>query len=166
MSLTFDELFPGRFLKSGQFKGKDVTLTIRSIRLEELPDDKGGKKVKGIIGFTETPLELVLNRTNGESFKALWGRDTSNWVGKRITLWPAPYTDNSTGEVSTAIRVRGSPDLEKNISFELKLARKKSATVTLLKTGGKNGKAPQPAPESAPRRLEIKDADEGEGMPA
>lgn len=132
--MDFDQLFPGRFLKSGLFQGKDVTLVIANVRTEELPDDKGGKKVKGIISFVGKTLELVLNRTNGESIKAMFGRKTEKWIGKRVTFWPAPYTDNMTGEVSTAIRVRGSPDIDGNITFELKLARKKAAPVTLLKT--------------------------------
>ncbi len=145
--MNFDELFPGRFLKSGLFKGRDVTLTIAKVRTEELPDDKGGKKVKGIVSFVGKTLELVLNRTNGEAIKAMFGRETDAWVGKRVTFWPAPYTDNMTGEVSTAIRVRGSPDLPSNISFELKLARKKASTVTLLKTGQKAAPQDLPTPE-------------------
>lgn len=153
--MNYDELFPGRFLKSGQFKGRDVTLTIRSVRIEPLPDDKGGTKVKGIVGFEKTPLELVLNRTNGECFKALWGKETDVWIGKRVTLWPAPFHDNMTGEDTTCIRVRGSPDIAATVTFELKLARKKPARMTLLKTGAKastttSTAVPVPVPVNEP----------------
>ncbi len=47
----------------------------------------------------------MLNRTNGECLKAMFGRDTGEWIGKRVTLYPAEYQ----GE--TAIRVKGSPDM-------------------------------------------------------
>lgn len=140
--MDYEALFPGRFLKSAQFKGREVTLTIAGIRIEELEGDKG-KKAKGIVSFVGKPIEWVLNRTNAECLKALFGRETDHWVGKRVTLWPAPYTDNMTGEVSTAIRVRGSPDIAANVSFELKLARKKAAVMTLQKTGPSAGPDPE-----------------------
>jgi hypothetical protein len=94
--MDYDQLFPGRFLKSGELNGKDVTLTIDSIKLEEMEDQKG-KRMKPIIAFRERKKEWVLNRTNAECLKAMWGRDTNDWLGKRVTLWPAPYTDMMTG---------------------------------------------------------------------
>ena len=161
MGLSYDQLFPGRFIKSGEFQGKDVTLTISRVRIEELEGD-GGKKVRGIVSFRETKKEWVLNRTNGECLKALWGKETDNWLGKRVTLWPAPFQDNLTGEKTTAIRVRGSPDIDKPCTFELKLPRKKSATVTLAKTGSQprpNGAKPSaPPPEPPPMSDEEKAA--------
>ncbi len=155
--MNFDELFPGRFLKSSKFKGKDVTLTIKSVRTEELEGDKG-KKLKGIVAFEKTPLELVLNRTNGECLKAMFGRETDAWLGKRVTLWPAPYHDNMTGEVTTAIRVRGSPDIDANKTFELKLARKKPTSMTMVKTSGAKGDAPAPQP-GPPTPEEVHEAE-------
>lgn len=156
MGLSYDQLFPGRFIKSGEFQGKDVTLTIAKVRIEELEGD-GGKKVKGIVSFRETKKEWVLNRTNGECLKAMWGKETDNWLGKRVTLWPAPFNDNLTGEKTTAIRVRGSPDLDKPCTFELKLPRKKAASLTLQKTGSQNGKPaakkPDPTPEPTPEEV-------------
>lgn len=169
MGLSFDELFPGRFVKSGQFKGRDVTLTIKAIRLEALPSEKGGEKVKPILTFEKTPLELVLNRTNGESIKAMFGRETDAWLGKRVTFWPAPFTDPFTGEVGTAIRVRGSPDIAAPVSFELRLARKKATTVRLLKTAGQaKGKvatAPTTPPAPQPARGEPPPPDDAEQWP-
>ncbi len=132
--MDFDMLFPGRFMKSGEFKGRDVTLTITGVEMEDLPQDKGGEKARGIISFTETKKKLVLNRTNGEALKALFGRDTDDWMGKRVTFYPAPYEGDET-----CIRVRGAPHLTKPLTFELKLPRKKPISVTLIPTA-KNGK--------------------------
>lgn len=136
--LDYDALFPGRFLKAGEFNGKDVTLTIASIELEELPQEQGGTKVRGILGFQKTKKKLVLNRTNGEAIKALFGRDTGEWIGKRVTFYPAAF---SFGDNDFAIRVRGSPDIAGPVKFTLKLPRKKPSDVTLLPTG--NGAAKQ-----------------------
>lgn len=179
MGLSYDELFPGRFLKSGLFQGKDVTLTIKGVRTEKLPGDQGGEKTKGIIAFKETPLELVLNRTNGECFKALFGsKDVDvSWVGKRVTLFPAPFHDNMSGEDTTAIRVRGSPDLAADLKIEIKLPRKKPFGWVLKKTGKSdakpsgNGKpaakSPEPTDEekAAVIAAEFKQAEE-DGLPS
>lgn len=125
--MDFDALFPGRFLKAGEFQGKAVTLTIAAVKVEDLEGDNGSK-TKGIVSFAESKRQLVLNRTNGECIKAMFGRNTDDWIGKRVTLYPAPY------EGDIAIRVKGSPDLEKNLTVEIKLPRKRPYNVTLEKT--------------------------------
>ena len=33
--VDWDELYPGRFLKAGEFKGKKPTLTIAAVNIEE-----------------------------------------------------------------------------------------------------------------------------------
>ena len=143
--LDFDILFPGRFVKAGDLKGKDQTLEISAVRIEELPQDKGGTRVKGIIAFKGAKKEWVLNRTNGEALKAMWGRDTGDWIGKRVTLFPAMYDGD------LAVRVRGSPDLKADVEFELKLPRKRPQKVTLIAVGKKNGAGkPEPVPDLDP----------------
>jgi predicted YcjX-like family ATPase len=143
----FDELYPGRFIKAGDLKGRDVTVTIAKVHVEELEGTK--KQTKGVISFRETPRELVLNRTNGECIKAMFGRHLAEWAGKRLTLYPAKI-DSDLADI--AVRIRGSPDLAADVTFELHLARKRPRKVTLKKTG--NGKAAEPAPETV--------ADDGE----
>lgn len=136
--MDYDILFPGRFLKAGEFQGRDVTLTITEVTTEELPQDKGGDRVRGIIAFQETKKKLVLNRTNGECFKALWGRETDAWIGHHVTLYPAEYQ----GDV--AIRVKGSPDITEAVDAEIKLPRKRPFMMKLIPTGKRNQK---PAPK-------------------
>lgn len=138
-------LHPSRFLKSQEFNGKDVTYTIASIVLETLEDTSGSKKRKGLIGFAETEKLLVINRTNSECMKAMWGRETDNWLGKRVTLFPDPFKDQTTGEMTTAIRVRGSPDIDADITTTISLPRKKPFQKKLLRTGKAQGKAVAPS---------------------
>jgi hypothetical protein len=147
--MDFDKLYPGQFLKAGMFSGRDVTLTIASVKLDELEGRKG-KEMKGIIAFAEKPQRLVLNKTNGLCLKAMFGRETEAWVGKRVTLYPAKiqFEDNDL-----AIRVRGSPDLLAPVTFTLKLARKADKQVTLARTGVGAAAAkvqPQPVDEPPP----------------
>ena len=158
----YDELYPGRFLKSGLFKGKEATLTIANILLEEM-EDKKGVRARGIISFTETPKQLVLNRTNGECLKGMFGRDTGKWVGKRVTFYPA--TVEAFGAPTLAIRVRGSPDLPADMEIICKVGRSGDVRVTMKRTGQKpaakaNGKAAPAlpaAPVPAAAKLQITD---------
>lgn len=144
--MHFDKLYPARFLKAGELGGKDVTLTISSVFLEEL-DGETGKKMKAIVSFVGTQKQLVLNKTNGLCVKAMFGVETESWKGKRVTLYPANI---SFGDTDLAIRVRGSPDIKDPVTFELRLPRKKGKSVTLARTGQANGKpVTSPAPPAA-----------------
>lgn len=166
MGLDYDELFPGRFLKSGQFKGKDVTLTIANVTVEKLPQDNGKPRGRGIISFKQTEMELVLNRTNGECLKAMFGRDTGNWIGKRVTFFPAQI--EAFGGQELAIRVRGSPELAQDIQVEVQLPRKRPFRVTLKRTGkvSVSKATPEPAPETFnPETGEVSEAN-GHAAPA
>ena len=128
-------LHPSRFLKSQEFKGKDVTLTITGVHLEELEDEKNRKQNKGVVTFKETPKLLVINRTNSDCIKGMFGRETNNWIGKRVTLYPEPFFNNFTKEHTTAIRVRGSPDIQASTTVTIHLPRKKPTQVRMTKTG-------------------------------
>lgn len=139
--LDYAKLFPGRFLKAGEFDGKAVTLTIKSIEIEDLPGKKGDE-TKGIIGFEETKKKWVLNRTNGECLKGMWGRKTGHWIGHKVTLYPAPF------EGDVAIRVKGSPDLSAPLELTIELPRKRPFKMTMQVTG-KSTPPPEPAGEKA-----------------
>jgi hypothetical protein len=116
--VDWDELFPGRFLKAGDFKGKKVTLTMASVKIEELIGDKG-PQIKGVIAFKETEKQWALNKTNGICLKEMFGRKVPEWEGKRVTLFP----DTWDGEL--CIRVWGSPELETDKEVTISLPRKR-----------------------------------------
>lgn len=143
--LDYDQLFPGRFIKAGDLQGRDVTLTISGIELQELPNDKGGDITRGVISFERTKKQWVINRTNASCLRAMWDRDTSAWIGKRVTLYA---TEVSFGkERVLAIRVKGSPDIERDTQVEVKLPRRRPTTVTLRKTQPRPGSEPEQPPE-------------------
>lgn len=116
--VDWDELYPGRFIKAGELNGKKVTLTISDVDTEELEGDKG-KKVKGIISFEKTPKKLALNRTNGTCLREMFGRKLSEWVGKRVVIFPGEWN----GE--PCIRIWGSPDIDRDMNIEVALPRRR-----------------------------------------
>jgi len=140
--VDWDELYPGRFLKASDFKGKQVTLKISGIRLEELIGDKGAQ-IKGIISFDKTEKQLALNKTNGICLKEMFGKKVQEWVGKRVTLFPTVWNGED------AIRIYGSPEIEADKEITISLPRKRPFAMTMHSTraappaaGSANGVAP------------------------
>ena len=155
-------LTPSKYIKAAEFNGRDVTLTITSVKIEELIREDNTKQKKGIIQFAKTDKGWVLNTTNVKCLIAMWGGETDNWVGKRVTLYPEVNDMSDTG---FAIRVRGSPDLAKDLRFTLKLARKKPRPMVLKVTGQNAGKAgTQAEPPHDLETVEIREpgADDGD----
>ena len=130
--VDWDELYPGRFLKAGDFKGKQVTLTMSEVKIEELVGDKG-PQIKGVISFEQTEKQWALNKTNGLCLRAMFGRKVQEWVGKRVTLFPSQWN----GEI--CIRVHGSPDIDKDMEVSIALPRRRPFDMTMHKVTGKGG---------------------------
>lgn len=167
--ISYDEMFPGRFLKAGEFKGKPVTLTIASVR-KELPvasDDPDEEPPKPIfyLTFTETDREMAINTvTNRKCLAAMFGTERINktWIGKRVTFHPENV--KAFGETKPAIRVLGSPDLQGDITFMLMLARKKPKRITLKKTPDKNAKPQLANRAQAEAQVKAEQAAAANGM--
>lgn len=140
--VDWDELYPGRFLKAGDFKGKNVTLKISAVKIEELIGDKG-PQIKGVIAFEKTEKQWALNKTNGLCLKAMFGRSVQDWVGKRVTLFPSTWD----GEI--CIRVFGSPEIREDMTVQIALPRKRPFEMTMHKTGP-NAAAPAAPPAQQP----------------
>ena len=86
---TVSEAYPG-FLEAGDLDGKDVTLTIRSVRASN-GADKGldGKPIdKPIVAFEKAHKEWVLNKTNARTIRSLYGNRFSGWEGRKVTSPP------------------------------------------------------------------------------
>jgi hypothetical protein len=131
--VDWDELYPGRFIKAGDLKGKQVTLTIAAVRVEELVCENESK-MKGVLSFEKTDKQLPLNKTNGICMKAMFGRHLQSWPGKRVTLFPGEFK----GE--PAIRIYGSPDIDSDMNVTVALPRKRPVDMVMRKVGAK----PQP----------------------
>jgi hypothetical protein len=128
---SYDELYPGRFLRASDLKGKIRTLEITSVDIEKLEGDKG-EQVRGILSFAKTEKQLALNRTNGECIRGMFGRDVQHWVGKRISIFPAKFT-GTLPDVDECIRIHGSPDIAADMPVRIKLPLKRPTTMTMHK---------------------------------
>ena len=125
--VDFDELYPGRFVKAGELGGRNVTLTMQDVDIEEL-EGEDGKKMKAIVTFRETKKQLVACKTNGICLREMFGRKVQEWIGKRVTLKP----DVWNGE--PCIRIAGSPDIAADMQVTIALPRRKPYQMTMTKT--------------------------------
>lgn len=102
---TVNELFPSKYLAASDLKGKDWVVRIQSIT----PAEEVGqaKDVRPILFFHEFPKGLVLNKTNAKRISKLYGGQTDDWIGKRVTLYPSEC--DFRDETVDCIRVRKEP---------------------------------------------------------
>jgi hypothetical protein len=127
---SYDQLYPGRFIKAPELLGKKVTLTISDVELEDLEGDDG-KKTKALVRFKETQKMLVLCKTNGICIKEMFGKVIAEWIGKRITL----FEDVWNGEPCT--RIWGSPDIDQEFEVTVALPRRRPFKKVMHKIEGK-----------------------------
>lgn len=101
--------FDNKWVKAWDLGGRDVTVTITKVEAGVLENAKARKKDRApIVWFKGAKKPLALNRTNAKSVAAIYGNDTTEWVGKSITIYPTK-TQFGSEEVD-CIRVRpGKP---------------------------------------------------------
>jgi hypothetical protein len=100
MNITFDQMFPSKWLKVADLNGKPQKVTIAGLTHELLQD--GDKK--WCLHFRGTEKIFGLNNTNGSTVRDLFG-EPSNWVNQQIILYPT-ITDFK-GKPTPCIRIRG-----------------------------------------------------------
>lgn len=94
------------YLFAFDLQGKDCTVTIERVTGGEIKGTGGKKSKKPLCYFRESKDKrpLGLNSTNCKTIAVMYGNDTAEWVGKRVTLYPT--TTNFGGETVDCIRVR------------------------------------------------------------
>ena len=97
--MNINDAFSGSFLKAGDLKGKDVTLTITKVEMTKVGEDE-----KAVVQFAGTDRSLVLNKINASVISDQLGPETDTWTGKTIVLFPT--TTEFAGRVVDCIRVR------------------------------------------------------------
>lgn len=100
-----DLLHPSKYLRGADLLGRDVTVTIDSVKKEEVTLVGGKKEIRPILRCAGKEKGIVLNKTNTRIIKSLYGPYTVDWVGKSITIFNDPTVKFGT-EVTGGLRVR------------------------------------------------------------
>jgi hypothetical protein len=96
-------MFEKDFLGAWNLEG-DTTVTIKGVKAAKIKNAQDKENKKPIIAVAEFDKPFVCNSTNAETISALYGRHVEQWVGKRITLYPAQV--QAFGKMNDCIRVR------------------------------------------------------------
>lgn len=98
--MNIDAAFPSSYYKAADLNDKPVKVTMARVVMEDIGGDH-----KPVLYFEENEKGLVLNKTNANNIKALYGSNTDAWTGKEIVLFPT-VTDFQ-GRSVDCVRVRG-----------------------------------------------------------
>ena len=86
-------LHPREYLKCADIEaveGQEVTLTIERVERGRELIMRGGKTdYMPVLHFRGTDKKLILNITNKDRLKGWYGRKVADWVGQKVTLYPA-----------------------------------------------------------------------------
>jgi hypothetical protein len=84
-----NDVFPSKYLKAIDLKGKACVATIESAPYETLKGLDGTETKKIVLYFKNAEKALPLNTTNFDAVSDATGRpDTDDWSGQRIELYP------------------------------------------------------------------------------
>jgi hypothetical protein len=101
--MKISQLFPSKYVKAADLNGKTVTLTIAKLVVEELGHGTERER-KPVLYFQKATKGLVLNRTNAMTIAGLYGDESDEWTGKRISIYPTRI--RAFGAMQDTIRVR------------------------------------------------------------
>jgi hypothetical protein len=85
---TRDEIFPSKYLKAADLKGKPIVVAIASATTETLKSPEGTEATKTVLSFKGTKKVLPLNMTNWDAVADVTGEDDSVlWSGHQIEIY-------------------------------------------------------------------------------
>jgi hypothetical protein len=97
------EAFPSNFLKASDLNGRAVKVTIESVTMEKVGEDR-----KPALHFVGKDKTLILNKTNSNRIEEATGTDEmDDWAGWTITLYSCKV--DYQGKRVDAIRVDDRP---------------------------------------------------------
>jgi len=97
-------LVPSKYVSHYDLAGRDVIVTIASVKLAEIIGSGGKKSQKALVTFKGAEKGMVMGATCLKTIAGLYGDDYSTWLGKPITIYPT--TTEASGETVGTIRVR------------------------------------------------------------
>jgi hypothetical protein len=103
---SINEMYPSDWLKASDCQDGDMTLTITNITKERIGNGRDAQD-KWALYFEEVEKGMILNKTNTMTIAKLYGDDTDDWIGKKVTLYATEVQFQK--EMVDAIRIRSKP---------------------------------------------------------
>jgi hypothetical protein len=105
-----DEVFPGKYLKASDLKGKARVVEIDHAPFETLKNTQGEEQQKIVLYFVGNKKAMPLNVTNFDTVADICGDDTDFWPGQKIELYPT--TTQMGGKTVDCVRIRRPRELQ------------------------------------------------------
>lgn len=102
----FRSFFDSEWVKAWDLDGKARTVTIERVERGSAYDQKSrGNKAMPVIWFRGAKKPFGCNKTNCKVLANLYGRDTKDWIGKTIEIYPTTTQVGGESDVP-CIRMR------------------------------------------------------------
>jgi len=135
--MKMSEMFPSKYLKAGDLEG-DTVLTIAGVVKETMKGRDGSQdEEKNVLLFSDSK-PMVLNVTNGHAIESLYGDESDDWIGKKVTLYVAEVY--AYGENTQALRVRDANYMKRKTATVAPRAKVVSEWNELAKRAKAEGK--------------------------
>jgi len=100
-----------KYFRASDFS-KEIICTVESVDSCEFKNDDGSAAVKPVLHFQDMPQALVLNKTNFTALSLMFGEDTNDWIGAKVSLYPSRV--DFKGKVMPTIKVKRTPTKANN----------------------------------------------------
>ena len=107
--MNTDDYYGGKYLKCSDLQGRSVTAKIARVAAEEMGQKKDRKLVVYLAGSKGDEKGVVLNKTRLKPIVTAYGKETEDWVGQKITLFPSQTTFQ--GDIVDCIGIK-VPDVQ------------------------------------------------------
>jgi hypothetical protein len=97
------EMIVSKFLRKEDFEDGDQILTIKGVKLEDMPGGEGQQK--WVLYFRELPKGMALNSTTIRVLEKGYGDDSDLWVGKKALVYVDPNV-TFKGQLTGGLRLR------------------------------------------------------------
>jgi hypothetical protein len=97
------DMIVSKFLKKEDFQDEDRVMTIRGVKLEDMPGDTSEQK--WVLYFREEAKGMVMNITTIRVLEQAYGDDTDTWTGNKVMVYVDPNVSFG-GKVVGGLRVR------------------------------------------------------------
>jgi hypothetical protein len=81
-------MIQSKFLRKEDFDDGDQVLTVKGVKLEDMPGDDGQQK--WVLYFRELPKGMALNSTTIRVLEKGFGDDSDLWIGKKVMVYVDP----------------------------------------------------------------------------
>lgn len=102
-------MFDAKWVKAWDLGGKARVVTIEKVEPGFIEDKQKGKKDRlPIVWFKGAKKPLGFNKTNSKTVANMYGKNTEDWIGKSVTIYPTTCQVGADPNVD-CIRIKPEP---------------------------------------------------------